>query len=127
MDTFKPTSHENLRKLINRLIKERGVNADLNDIDTSLITDMFYLFHNSDFNGNISKWDVSNIKDMSDMFRRSKFKGNISDWNVLNVISMRFMFAVCSLIIKLESDLNKRGVNKALCVHHMFMNLLIKD
>jgi hypothetical protein len=42
-----------LEKLINDTLMKLGPNADLNFIDTSLITDMSNLFENSDFNGDI--------------------------------------------------------------------------
>jgi len=71
-------------------------NADLNCIDTSLITDMSYLFSEESglnkFNGNISQWNVSNVKNMEAMFEKSKFNQDISNWNMSNVKDMSFMF-----------------------------------
>ena len=88
---YHPNDYE-LRQLVYKLIKERGNEADLNDIDTSEITDMSFIFKNSKFNGDISKWDVSNVETMEEMFRHSKFNGDISKWNVSNVKDMKFMF-----------------------------------
>ena len=65
---YHPKSNKELRKLVNKLIEERGNDADLNDIDTSEITNMSLLFEHSQFNGDISQWDVSNVKDMQYMF-----------------------------------------------------------
>jgi surface protein len=79
---MQPKSCDELKKTIKTLIKQRGNKADLNDIDTSKITDMSELFLSSKFNGDISKWDVSNVEDMSAMFYSSKFNGDISNWNV---------------------------------------------
>ena len=50
-----PKTNKELKNLVNKLIKERGNNANLNDIDTSKITDMTDVFNYSEFNGDISK------------------------------------------------------------------------
>ena len=90
---YHPQNIGELQKLLDKLIEERGLKADLNDIDTSAITDMRFVFDCSRFNGDISKWNVSNVKDMSGMFANSKFTGNISNWDVSNVKDMSYMFA----------------------------------
>ena len=59
-----PTSKEELASIIDLRITKEGPNCDLNDIDTSLITDMGYLFADLKFNGNISEWNVSNVTNM---------------------------------------------------------------
>ena len=89
---YHPKDRDELRKLIYKLIKERGLKADLNDIDTSKISDMTGLFFGSNFNGDISSWDVSNVKNMESMFERSNFNGDISKWDVSNVKTMCGMF-----------------------------------
>ena len=94
---YQPKTKNELKELVYRLIKERGYEADLNDIDTSEITDMSRLFYEStfNFNGNISNWDVSNVESMYMMFYNSKFtceNGDISNWNVSNVKDMNRMF-----------------------------------
>ena len=72
---------------------KRGPNANLNDIDTSEITDMSGLFKNFYIrNIDISDWDVSNVKDMSKMFADSNFNSDISKWDVSNVENMKGMF-----------------------------------
>ena len=77
---YHPKTTDDLRKLVKKLIKERGKNADLNDIDTSEITDMEDLFYLSDFNGDISEWDVSNVENMDDIFHRSLLEKNPPKW-----------------------------------------------
>ena len=92
---YHPKKYDELKELINELIEERGDDANLNDIDTSQITDMTELFSNSKFNGDISDWDVSNVKNMNGMFAYSKFtseNGDISNWDVSNVKTMTAMF-----------------------------------
>ena len=114
---YHPKTRIELKELVEKLIEERGNDADLNDIDTSEITDMSSLFYNSEFNGDISKWnmgkvkniffmfansifngdisgwDVSSVEDMSAMFQNSKFNGDISDWDVSSVKDMRVIFS----------------------------------
>lgn len=63
-----PKTKEELKNILEQLIKERGNEGDFNDIDTSKITDMAEVFYELDFNGDISQWDVSNVTDMSFMF-----------------------------------------------------------
>ena len=40
-----PKTRDELKELVKKLIKERGNEADLNDIDTSEITDMADVFY----------------------------------------------------------------------------------
>ena len=84
----KPETKYELVEIIGSRIDEDGLKCDLNDIDTSLITDMSWLFYDSKFNGNISNWNVSNVTDMAYMFKDSFFDGDISKWDVSNVESM---------------------------------------
>ena len=89
---YHPKTNGELIKIVDKLIKERGNNADLNDIDTSEITDMDGIFEGSNFNGDISNWDVSNVENMKFMFYNSEFNGDLSKWNVSNVKDMMSMF-----------------------------------
>ena len=77
---YNPKTRIELKELIDKLIKERGNKADLNDIDTSEITNMYALFHKSEFNGDISKWNVSNVKTMNYMFYKSPIEKNPPKW-----------------------------------------------
>lgn len=103
MKKYKPETKEELKNLV----FTKGIK--LSDVDTSLITDMSYLFHESkrkDFEG-IEDWDVSNVEDMSYMFAymsydsyenrsKAKFNHNLNNWNVSKVKKMSNMFAYCS-------------------------------
>ena len=89
---YHPKTNDELQDLVSKLIEERGIEADLNDIDTSEITDMSYVFYKSKFNGDISEWNVSNVTDMMQMFYHSKFNGDLSNWDVSKVKKMGHMF-----------------------------------
>ena len=89
---YHPKTKDELKQLVYKLIKERGDDADLNDIDTSQITDMYELFYSLKFNGDISKWDVSNVKNMGGIFAEAEFNGDISNWDVSKVINMDGIF-----------------------------------
>ena len=112
----RPTTKEELKALIEERIKRDGVNADLNDIDVSRITDMSDLFFGSEFNGDISKWDVSGVKNMRGMFSHSPFNGDISKWDVGNVKDMSSMF-FCS---KFNGDISGWNVGKVKNMRYMF-------
>ena len=93
-----PQTKEELKEIIKQRIKDEGNEVDLNDIDTSNITDMYALFEGTDFNGDISTWDVSNVTDMYSMFRECKsFNQDISSWDVSKVKDSRFVFYNCPI------------------------------
>ena len=92
-----PKTNEELKEIIKYRISKEGPNCDLNDIDTSLIDDMSFLFWESSFNGDISKWDVSNIEDMCAMFFDSKFNGDISNWKINKHCNVNDMFYNCHI------------------------------
>ena len=89
----RPKTKDELKFIIRSRVFNEGPNCDLNDIDTSLITDMSKLFYKSRFNGNISKWDVSKVEDMTGMFSGSRFNGDISRWDVSRCQLMVGMFS----------------------------------
>ena len=116
---YHPKTRDELKELVDKLIEERGYNADLNDIDTSEITDMTTLFNNSKFNGDISSWNVSNVKYMMYMFHNSKFtgeNGDISNWDVSNVKDMMYMF--CDS--KFNGDISNWNVRNVVDMSYMF-------
>ena len=62
---YYPKDKDELRSLIEKLLEERGKDADLNDIDVSDIMDMSELFYGLDPHKiDISEWNVSNVTDM---------------------------------------------------------------
>ena len=97
-----PKTKQQLQQIILERMQEEGANVDLNDIDTSAITDMSHLFDSNisrlfaEFNGKITLWNVSNVTDMQYMFSFcKKFNGNLSGWNLKNVEDAKFMFKLC--------------------------------
>ena len=107
---YHPKTKNELKDIIKQKIESEGNECNLNDIDTSYITDMSHLFTDSDFNGDISKWDVSNVTDMSFMFGSCKsFNQDISNWDVSKVITMYSMFDSCE---SFNQDISKWDVSK---------------
>ena len=120
---YQPKTRGELKDIIRSRVSKDGPNCDLNDIDTSLITDMSHMFAYSLFNGDISRWNVSNVKDMWAMFYMSWFNGDISKWDVSNVKSMVAMFSKS----KFNQDISNWKINKKCNVIHMFSVCPIKD
>ena len=109
--TYCPENKSQLKDLLHQLFRERGNEADLNDIDVSKITDMSRLFATGEYinmNFNISDWDVSNVTNMTEMFSEcEKFNCDISSWDVSNVKYMNYMFYGCK---DFEQNLSKWNV-----------------
>jgi len=100
---YHPKNNDELINLLKQLLKERGKDADLNDVDVSAITDMSDLFYRLSEKYNceienieISQWDVSNVTNMESMFKNcDKFNCDISDWDTRRVKNMFGMFFNC--------------------------------
>ena len=112
-----PKDRHELMDIIDKLLKERNHTADLNDIDTSKITDMTNLFYHIHFDGDISDWDVSNVKNMRGMFYDSQFNGDISNWDVSNVEDMSYMFYHS----KFNGDISNWDVKNVKDMYRMFV------
>ena len=91
---YKPEDRDTLKELLERMIEVRGDEGDFNDIDTSDIESMKFLFnYNSTFNGNITGWNVSSVRNMRNMFAyATSFNQPIGDWEFPNVERMNSMF-----------------------------------
>ena len=113
---YHPKTKNELKQLVYKLIIERGYNANLNDIDTSEITDMSYMFNGSYFNGDISEWDVSKVEEMYCMFYGSMFNGDISKWDVSNVEDMDYMFYKS----KFNGDISNWDIKKVKTMKDIF-------
>jgi surface protein len=94
---IRPETKRELITLIFHELERQGTDADLNFIDTSLITNMTYLFHQFYIrNIKIDEWDVSNVTDMEGMFLGcSGLNCDLSKWDVSNVTKMDSMFSGC--------------------------------
>ena len=120
-----PETKEELREIIEQRINAEGKNVDLNDIDTSKITDMSNLFEGTAFNGDISNWDVSNVTNMNSMFFWCKsFNQDISMWDVSNVKDMNSMFYGCE---SFNQDISNWDVSNVTGMNSMFVNCPIKE
>ena len=105
------------------LVKEIKIRLDrgqtnLNDIDTSRVTDMSDLFSNFSRNIDVSLWDVSNVRDMSYMFFNcTNFNCDLSGWNTSKVERMDCMFYNCT---NFNSDLSNWDISKVKSMNYMF-------
>ncbi len=104
------------------LILQIDKKVDLKDLDTSLITDMSFLFkdrNDLDLNG-IASWNVSNVTNMTSMFENChSFNVDISSWDVKNVKSMWRMFSNCE---RFNQDISKWNVSNVKDFSYMFFN-----
>ena len=121
---YKPQTKEELIQII----QQPGIN--LGEIDTSLITDMSYLFEsvnnksNSEFSG-IEKWIVSNVTNMEGMFKNCvNFNQDINNWDVSNVTNMVSMFEGCT---DFNQPLNNWNVSKITSLRRIFKNCYAFD
>ncbi|WP_222703366.1 BspA family leucine-rich repeat surface protein [Campylobacter hyointestinalis] len=104
----------------------------LGDIDTSLITDMSYLFYEDilknkiiriDFSG-IENWDVSNVINMRNMFCKCyTFNQPLNNWDVSNVTNMNTMFFGC---YTLNQDFSNWSLNKLTNINEMFKDSFLE-
>ena len=140
-----PKTNDELCKLVRYLIKERGPDADLNDIDTSEITDMSEVFRGTDVRRiNISAWDVSNVTKTYRMFSSclkleeidlstwdtsklryanymffgdSNFNANLENWNLSSLFNASYMFFNCK---KFNCNVSKWDVRSVVHMDGMF-------
>jgi len=86
---FQPQNKKELKKLLT------CETIFLENIDTSLITDMSSLFEKSlrkDFSG-IGSWDTSKVCSMKKMFKEAEnFNEELNSWDLSSVVDMRKMF-----------------------------------
>ena len=124
--TYKPNNYDELSNILGELIDKRGLSADLNDVDTSKITNMhglFYIGFQAIRDIDISEWDVSNVRDMGQMFMWcERFNCDISEWNVSNVDNTSYMFYNCQIF---NSNLSDWNVSKVKNMSGMFYHCIV--
>lgn len=122
---FKPKSNQELNNAVKEWCtnKEKALQkyGDIGTWDTSLITDMSFLFsydYVGTFNEDISNWDVSNVRSMMSMFYGcSDFNKPLNNWDVSNVRDMSFMFYGCK---SFNQPLGKWDISNVRCISSMF-------
>ena len=118
-----PKNKGDLATIIYKRVKE-SKNPNLNDIDTSSVSDFSKLFNGLDIESvNISAWDMSNATTLNGMFSgcsNLKDVGDLSNWDISNVEDMGNLFFKCP---KLKSvDLSKWRPEKLKNITGMFFN-----
>lgn len=95
-----------------------GFNKDIGYWDVSNVTTMIQMFDGTiDFDQDISLWDVSNVTDMGFMFQKTNFNQDISTWDVSNVISIAGMFA---FNVYFNQDISGWDVSKVIDMSYVF-------
>ncbi|MEM9423772.1 MAG: BspA family leucine-rich repeat surface protein [Spirochaetota bacterium] len=115
-----PRTKAELQSLVDAAIAQNPT-VNLNFIDTSLITDMSYLFRGVDkknFNGDISEWDTSNVTTMEGMFGFAfQFNRDIRAWDVSSVTRMDKMFWQAA---KFNQDISAWDTSNVTNMDYMF-------
>lgn len=103
---------------------QTSFNADINDWDTSNITDMRLMFYNnSKFNQDLNKWNTSKVTSMEGMFLGAiAFNGDISTWNTSKVTTMLSMFDSAT---SFNGDLSNWDISNAVNTSGMFFGTVL--
>ena len=130
---------KNIQDIVKGELDRLGLDADLNHIDVSKVTNMREVFSCHDMraansimfrtilspkynklNPDISKWDVSNVNNMERMFEYSQyFNCDISGWDTHSVTNMEYMFNNCT---NFNQDISSWNVSNVESFWGMFSN-----
>ncbi|CAB5503156.1 BspA family leucine-rich repeat surface protein [Bathymodiolus thermophilus thioautotrophic gill symbiont] len=111
-------------------------NDDISNMDTSLATNMSYMFcydetitrgvcYNEGFNQDIGNWDVGNVTNMNRMFYGANvFNQDIGNWDVSKVVNMKEMFCYAT---SFNQDIGNWDVSKVVNMSHMFIDTLFNQ
>lgn len=124
---IKPTSKDDLIKMIKSSLKGFVTSVNFNHIDVSGITDFSYVFSKTSLTTRtkrieifIDEWDVSNGTDFRGMFNGcSTTIFDVSNWDVSNGTDFREMFCGCSLA---TFDVSQWNVSNGVKFGLMFSN-----
>jgi surface protein len=95
-------------------------NQDISSWDTSNVINMLWMFSGANaFNKPIGSWDTSNVTDMNAMFYEGyAFNQPIGLWNTSKVTSMAYMFANTYF----NQDISQWNTSKVIYMNDMFDN-----
>lgn len=73
-------------------------NLPINSWDTSNVTTMYRMFgHTNNFNKDIGSWDTSKVTKMGEMFFNARaFDHDISNWNISSIVEFPYYFSTNS-------------------------------
>ncbi len=91
-------------------------NQNIDQWETSRVTNMEEMFASTIFNRDIGSWNTSKVTNMEEMFERSSFNQDISNWDVSNVENMTEMFQIGSF----NQDLSSWRITSAKIMTNMF-------
>ena len=125
MTVFQPSTKAELKTAVDAWCVDStsatGTYGDINDWNTSLITNMVELFGSKTyFNDTISNWDVSKVTDMKYMFSYAEaFNQPIGNWDVSKVSNMNGMFNYARAF---NQPIGNWDVSKVTDMGSMFLN-----
>ena len=116
---YSPDTRKQLDLLI--YLYDKGIlsEGEIEQLDTSKITDMSRLFQGmTEFNVNIGGWCISNVVSIQAMFfRAKKFNQNLNKWDTSNVLYMLYAFKEA---VSFNGDISRWKTTKTINMEMMF-------